>query len=273
MRRAIQELLDDGRSGPIVCHVDLFGAANQVNAGYRRNDILRAQVDNLQIAAAERPIWLPTFNYDFPKTGKFDARTSPAQVGPFPEFFRNSVAEWRVPVPIFSFAGTGTPPSLDPAGEVDAFGKQSIFSEIVRLDGTVLFYGAGVISATILHHAESLADGPVYRYEKSFKGSIVTLSGEERQVTLRSHVRPLNRTLAYDGTRMRNDLLAARLLHVLPEEEGQISALGARDLVNFWSSRILDDPFYLLDPATRNWVEPFCKTLGRRFLISDFEGI
>lgn len=270
-RKNLAELLQNGRSGPIVCHVDLFGAAPQVNAGYRRDDILRAHVANVMEAAAGRALWVPTFNYDFPKTHLFDARTSPSQVGPFTEHFRKSVARWRIPVPMFSFAGTGTPAALEVRGDIDAFGANSIFAEIVQLDSTILFYGAGIISATILHHAESCSGGPLYRYEKSFNGTVTDSNGAERGATLRSHVRPLNKTLAYDAPKMARDLISSELLIALPEEQGRICAIGARQLVEFWAEKLRQDPFYLLDDASRQWIEPCANTLGRRFLISDFE--
>ena len=267
----LAELLDNGRPGPIVCHVDLFGAAPQVDAGHRREDILRAHVANLAEAAGGRALWTPTFNYDFPKTHHFDARTAPSQVGPFTEHFRKNVALWRVPIPMFSFAGNGARPTLEVCGDVDAFGANSIFAEIVQLDSTILFYGAGIISATILHHAESRSAGPLYRYQKSFSGRVIDRNGDERAVTLRSHVRPLNKTLAYDAAKMARDLISAGLLLALPEAQGRICAIGADQLVEFWVEKLRQDPFYLLDEPSRQWIEPCVNSLGRRFLISDFE--
>jgi aminoglycoside N3'-acetyltransferase len=173
---------------------------------------------------------------------------------------------------MFSFAGIGKHPILEVRGDVDAFGSQSMFAEIVRQDSTLVFYGAGLISATILHHAESASGGPLYRYEKSFPGIVTTLAGEEISATLKSHVRPLNQTLTYDAAKMAKGLLDARLLIELPEAQGRICAIGAKQLVEFWKIRILEDPFYLLDDASRQWVEPQYHSLGRRFLISDFEG-
>jgi aminoglycoside N3'-acetyltransferase len=267
----LAELLQDGRRGPIVCHVDLFGAAPQVNAGYKRDDILRAHVQNIERCADGRPVWIPTFNYDFPKSQLFDARTSPSQVGIFTEYFRKNIAQWRVPIPMFSFAGIGDRPSMNVVGQIDAFGGNSVFSQIVQRDSTIVFYGAEVISATILHHAESLTSGPVYRYKKSFPGKVVTLDGQEAEVTLMSHVRPLNKILSYDAAKMTQDLKAAGLLVQLPISQGKICAVGAKELVEYWKQRILEDSFYLLDEASRQWIELEYARLGRRFVISDFE--
>jgi hypothetical protein len=70
---------------------------------------------------------------------------------------------------------------------------------------------------------------------------------------------------------MGRDLIAAGLLIALPGAEGTIYAIGARELVEFWESKLRQDPFYLLDEPSRHWIEPQVNSLGRRFLISDFE--
>jgi len=49
--------------------------------------------------------------------------------------------------------------------------------------------------------------------------------------------------------------------------------VSARRLVSFWVQRLREDPFYLLDTETLNWVQPKVETLGRRFELGDFETI
>ena len=47
-------------------------------------------------------IIIPTYNYDFPNTGKFDYRKDTSQVGVFSEFFRKKYKKNRTKTPMFS---------------------------------------------------------------------------------------------------------------------------------------------------------------------------
>ena len=47
--------------------------------------------------------------------------------------------------------------------------------------------------------------------------------------------------------------------------------IDAKSLLEFWQTKIKQDPFYLLDQKSKDWVIPMVEKLGRRFELKDFE--
>ena len=215
-------------------------------------------------------MWMPAFNYDFPRTGVFDVRADRVQVGPIPEQFRNTIAEWRTLVPMFSVCGTGDEPLTAWSRQTDPFDGGSIFDQLVQGDGVVLYYGDTFSSNTLVHYSESLSGGPLYRYDKEFAGYVVTQNGERIDGSLKCHVRPLGRDLDYDWPRLERAAIEAGVCSVV-EGTPEVLAASARELAGFWVEEMQRDPLSLLDPRSRSWVEPMLEKLGRRFDINDFE--
>ena len=221
-------------------------------------------------ATVGRSLLLPTFNYDFPRSRKFDVRESESQLGPLPERFRVSAAEWRTPIPIFSAAGTGPDPALTWGAETDPFGEESIFANLVNSDGVVLYYGETFHYNTLVHYSERVAGGPVYRYDKLFPGTVVYEDGTRKEGSLNYHVRPMGTGLDYDWTRLLSEAIDAGVCRRM-DEHPEILAASARALSDLWIDNMKEDPFALLDDTTRKWAEPKVQELGRRFNIDDFE--
>jgi len=258
------------RSGPVLVHSDLFGSAGGVATSRSREGILRAHLDLLMSAAGTRDLWMPTFNYDFLSTGRFNVEIDPVQVGPLPEYFRTTRAEWRTLVPVFSVAGTGRQPTVSSGGTLDPFGSDSIFAQIADRKGSILFYGAGLHSCTFIHHVERFCGGPAYRYDKVFQGVTSTASSSQH-VKLNYHVRPRGHHLDYDWGRLLRDLeRSGRMRRVIATRFCAL-AVEADDLRAFWTDRIATDPLYLLDDASRRWVGEKLNQLGRPFEFADFE--
>jgi aminoglycoside 3-N-acetyltransferase len=238
-----------------------------------RKSFLDAHVSVLTQAADDRGLWIPAFNYDFPRTHVFDVAADAAQVGPIPEHFRTTAAEWRTPVPIFSVTGTGPMPVVPWGQDTDAFGEESVFARLVESDGVILYYGDTFSYNTIVHYAERRSGGPAYRYDKLFGGQVVT-SADNLSVlgSLLYHVRPLGTDLDYDWGGLLESAIGAgvcRRLDGFPE----VLASSARALCDFWIEALEKDPLALLDQKTRQWVEPKLEKLGRRFVIGVFESL
>lgn len=273
-------LAEAGGSGPIVVHADLLHAGRILRGRVTRDRLLAAHFDLLREVADGRPLWMPTFNYGFTRSGRFDVAADASEVGVLSEAFRNGAARWRTPVPVFSFCGAGPPPALELPARCDPFDERSTFAAMVARDATLLFYGAGFDASTIKHHAERIAGGPPYRYDKEFAGTVVRVDGSRRRTTLRYHVRPHGRALAYDAPRLLADAVAAGVAATGSTGAGgaagatlRAAAASADRLVGFWSQRLRDEPLYMLDAASRSWVEPALDALGRRFEIGDFEPV
>ena len=267
---SVRALIDSMGQGPVFVHSDPFRAARMVKPVRDRNAYLDSHIDVLRGAAEGRDLWVPSFNYDFGKSGLFDVKESPSQLGPIPERFRTTHAEWRTPIPIFSITGLGHSPQPRWGPETDPFGEDSIFAELVRQDGVVLYYGETFHYNTLVHYSERVSGGPVYRYDKLFPGRVILADGTSVEGTLDYHVRPLGTGLDYDWDRLLTEAIAAGVCRRL-ENAPEILAASARALNDLWVRSLRQDPLSLLDEKTRHWVEPAIEELGRRFVISDFE--
>jgi aminoglycoside N3'-acetyltransferase len=235
-------------------------------------DFFSMNIDELKSLIPGRGIWMPAFNYDFSKEVPFDTRNTPSQVGALTEYFRKNVAEWRTPVPFFSFAGTEEQPKTDISRIVDPVGPESAFQALYDKGALLMHYGSSFSTTTILHFAERMSGCLSYRYDKVFPGKVITSSGKEVDVVLNYHVRPLNKHLDYDWDKIEKDLVENQILHSFAEGRTRLSLCKIMTLTDYWKERIMQDPLYLLDSESRMWAEPFLDKLGRPFLISDFEG-
>jgi aminoglycoside 3-N-acetyltransferase len=263
-------LVDELGAGPVFVHSDPLRTASLVPPTRDRKAFLDSHVALLREISNGRSLIAPAFNYDFPRTRLFDVNNDPVQVGPVPEQFRTTAAEWRTHVPIFSVCGIGKDPGL-PWGEMtDPFGPESIFAWLVANDAVILYYGGTFHYNTIVHYAERLTGGPLYRYDKIFSGDVRTESGSVEHGSLNYHVRPLGTGLDYDWDRLLEEALTAGVCRRL-ESNPQILAASSRELCDLWTTAMQRDPLALLDAATRAWVAPKLNGLGRRFEIGDFE--
>jgi aminoglycoside N3'-acetyltransferase len=266
----IARLVDSLGAGPVFVHADPFGAARLIEPTRNRRELLSRHLALIQSAAGEHAVWMPAFNYDYPKTAVFRVADDPCQLGPVPEQFRTEAAEWRTPIPIFSVAGREDEPQISWGNLTDPFGSDSIFAELVSRNGVILYYGRTFHYNTIVHYSERQAGGPPYRYDKIFPGTVVLSNGVNVEGSLKYHVRPLGRGLDYDWPGLLARAMSERVcvpLDAYPE----ILAASATSLNEFFIELIRRDPLGLLDSPTRSWVEPALSDLGRRFELSDFE--
>jgi len=262
-------LLAELGTGPMFVHSDPFRTARLVKPSRNRLALLDAHIVLLRNVAGDRGLWIPAFNYDFPRTHVFDMAADPAQVGPIPEQFRTTVADWRTPVPLFSVTGSGAVPAVSWGENTDAFGEDSIFARLVESDGVILYYGDTFCYNTIVHYAERQSGGPAYRYDKCFPGHVVR-DGVSVPGSLCYHVRPLGTDLDYDWAGLLESALEAGICRRV-DGNPEVLASSARALCAFWMESLRSDPLALLDKKSRAWAEPALEELGRRFTIGDFE--
>lgn len=257
--------------GPVLVHCDALRAAAFVPRAVSRSELSSSHLEALKTLAQGRDIWVPTFNYDFLRTGQFDSSRDPSQVGPITEAFRLASARWRTPTPVFNFAGTGSQPAIavDDGSVVDPFDSSSAFALVCSLQGSIAWYGALLSSTTLLHHAERASGDLRYRYDKLF-GGFVTHQGRTTHVTLRYHVRPMGQHLDYDWPRLEREVLEAGVVRRM-DRRGNPRWAPAQLLRDFWVAGMRQDPLALLDQESRAWVDRRLQELGRPFVLEDFE--
>lgn len=271
---SVAALLSGLGSGPVFVHSDPFKAARLIGGRPTRpinkDSLLTEHITLLRDIGGERGLWMPAFNYDFPRTRVFDTKADPSQLGPIPERFRCTAAAWRTPTPIFSVAGLGAEPEIPWGDNTDPFGTESVFARLAEMDGVILYYGETFYFNTIIHYSERMSGGPAYRYDKTFPGRVVTADGSSRRGSLVYHVRPTGTGLDYAWPALLNSALATGLCRRTPEYP-EVLAASARGLSEFWTAEMKSDPLALLDEKSREWVAPALDELGRHFLIGDFE--
>jgi aminoglycoside N3'-acetyltransferase len=267
----ISGLLSRLGTGPVFVHSDPFRAAALVPRSRDKEVFVDSHIALLEEAAKSRGLWMPAFNYDFPRTRIFDVKNDPSHLGPITERFRVGRAEWRTEIPIFSATGIGEPPAVVWGEWTDPFGPESLFARLVEADGVMLYYGDTFHYNTLVHHAERVVGGPPYRYDKLFRGIVKHPDGTSKEGSLNYHVRPLGKGLDYDWNSLRARSIEKGVCVQL-ENRPEILSSSARSLRDFFVEEMKADPLALLDDESRRWVAPELQRLGRRFLIGDFEG-
>lgn len=264
--------LDSIPEGPVFVHSDALNTLRLVPRNRNITELAKSHIFNIQELTNGRSIWMPTFNYQFGRTHLYDVDRDKSEVGLISETFRQEVP-WRTNTPVFNVAGTNEKPEIDEdlSELIQPFGINSIFSTLHRNQGSLLWYGAPIASATILHYVESIEGGPLYRYDKHFVGEIIS-SSIQTAVDVSFHVRPKDQYLEYDWPRIETDLFNEAIIkRIQLDQPADIFIAEVNHLVEFWKYQLQLDPLYFLDQVSRKWVEPHLEKLGRRFNIEDFE--
>ena len=269
---SIRQVLAQSSSPSVLVHTDVFRARAVIINTSDPQLMLNRHLDALEHICGDKTMFFPAFNYDYARTQKYDPGSDASQCGTLNEYARCNWANWRCGPPIFNFCGRDRPhPTVAESGECDPFGSETVFSLLHRERGHVLMYGAPLSSFTAIHYIERLTGGPLYRYDKVFAGYVAHCNGRRSSVSLNYHCRPLGRSLEYDWPRLRADAEQEGLLRVLKAPGSEVLLLDMAMICDHWLNKLQADPLFLLDSATRVWVERELERLGRRFQITDFE--
>lgn len=265
IRAGIQEL----GTGPVMVHSDALMTLQAIPRKLKGREALDAHIINLRYIANDRGLWIPSFDSDFPSK-PFNVITSTGRVGSIAELYRTDYAEWRTEVPMLSFVGEGPKPILKIEQPYDPYGEHSVFAELIKRNGVILFYGAAFRSMTMIHHIEARNGRPLYRYDKILQNKRILHGKQCEKFQILFHCRPKQGHFEYDFQKLKLDLEKAGLLHTFGKG---INAFGikARDLSGKLEYEYEKDPFAFLDQKTRSWIKPLIKKLGRRLIVSDIE--
>lgn len=180
-RRLVTALVDLGvTSGSVVyLGVDLSGIAlprrpvprDAVAMRGYRDAMCQFVYDAVRAAIGTRgTIFSPAFSYDYARSGTpYDHENSPAEIGPFPEWFRRKPGVLRSLHPLFSVCGEGPAavPVLSDTGR-SAFGALSPFARLTEFGTTFVSLGVALSRwLTYAHHLEQVA-GVNHAYHKVF---------------------------------------------------------------------------------------------------------
>lgn len=159
----------------------MVGIAEGVNSQDELNALFLDAIKN--VLGPSGTILVPTYSYTFGGSTKenpkiFDPLITPAEVGPFPNFFMKQHGVVRSSDPMMSVAGLG------PGGKLlfkelpsTSYGEDCLFARLVQHPCTkCVSIGLGPNWTPFLHHADWLAKVP-FRYDKVFHGGIKRQTG------------------------------------------------------------------------------------------------
>lgn len=134
----------------------------------------------------EGTILIPTYSYTFGKSkaselAVFDPRSTPAEIGPFPNFFLRQEGVVRSLDPMMSVAGVGKRACEFLERNLNtSYGEGSFFSKLAKSDAKCCSIGLGPNWTPFIHYADWLYRVP-FRFDKLFYGAIK--EGEELRKT------------------------------------------------------------------------------------------
>ena len=255
---------------PYLIHADISNLSLEIlrnkDLGVSPQDrVINMLIKNLQT----NEIWFPAFNYNFATTKVFNPDEDKIQVGSINDHVNKMSNSMRTLTPIFSFTGLGK--VLIPIKKrlYKPFSNNSEMSTLLQKESEVIFLGARISSFTFLHFIEE-AKNIGYRYTKRINGHI-KIKHELYETSLEWEVRPAKHKLNYDWNKINQELVSAGILRPYDTFGKHSYIMKLSSCYEAIGKKIDNDPYYLLDQETRNWVEPKMRKLQRSFQLSDFE--
>ena len=139
-----------------------------------KTDLLKKHMRNINDIFSGFNIWMPTFNYDFTRTGVYDIDGDISQVGILNNYFRN-FCDWRTTTPVFNFSGNGKYPIKNIYSEqiINPFYYGSEFHYLYKNNSICCHYGSDISHSTLFHYVENISNKLLYRYSKKFHGIVL----------------------------------------------------------------------------------------------------
>ncbi len=197
----------------------------------------------MKIIGNEGTLVVPTFNFNFAKSGQYDpATTRSVGMGTFSEYIRMLPEAKRTTHPMQSLAVIGNHAS-DLAGRDTpcAFDDDSAFDRMLQLDFKLLLLGASIQAASVIHYSEQRAKVP-YRYWKDFSGMINTSQGPINK-TYRMFVRDMGLNPKLAIADLQKELAKRSQWHAVKVNYGEIASCSLRDFVQAANEMLRSDPW------------------------------
>lgn len=262
-----------GLKPPYFFHCALSKVKLRERSGERitRNEFIESHLHSIEDNFGRENLIFPTYNFTFRDTGVFRPQSDDTFVGALSNYLVGRNGFHRSHTPFFSCISANYEfiHKFVNCRYYQPYSENSIFGDLYTHDGSIVWYGAEFNSLTITftHFVEHFVGPPIFRYDKSFQGQVITDSSIE-DVEVQFHARPWGMDLGYDRPKIEKILRkAGAFLELAPNVHG----VGARAYTDAIRDLINREDFPLLDEPSREKVMASYKQLGRRFIISDFE--
>jgi aminoglycoside 3-N-acetyltransferase len=222
---------------------------------FNKKKIMTDMCQNL-IKLTKGKIIIPTYNYDFPKTKKFDYHRDKSQVGVFSEFFRKKYKNNRTKTPMFSTCTADKNLIFyNKQKEFDPCGKDSEFDYLAKNKGKIIFFGADFAPSFIMYIERCSSNGALYRYKKEFNGRTYN-NGKYTSCCLKYEVRPLSINIEYDLIKIKKDLLKFKILKNNKANNGFVyEEIDAKKFLKYGLEKLKKNPYFFLTKKTINMLK------------------
>lgn len=196
-------------------------------------------------------IIVPTFNYNFPKTKKYNYFTDKSQVGFFSEYFRKLYKKNRTYVPMFSECSNIKIKKYY-SKKINIFGKKSLYHDLSKNNSKLVFFGAEFAPSYIMYIENLYKKKINYRKIKRFHGNIV-FGNSKKNVSIIYNCRPLGINFSYDLKKIELDLKKNSILLNKKTKLGfTYKILNIRQFKKFCLKKLKIDKYYFLKKHTKN---------------------
>tara|TARA_B100000035_G_scaffold143122_1_gene121828 strand:+ start:127 stop:915 length:789 start_codon:yes stop_codon:yes gene_type:complete len=259
---------------PIFIHSDVGKSISSIKSlGFKVDTKnLQQSIYDFLISFAKKDasrLIFPAFNYNYGNTQEFKVLEDEIEVGSLPTWVYKTQKFNRTAIPFYSVLSINEL-GIESDNLINPFGDKSFFQKLYEKDGKIFFLGAPFSSNTFIHFVEEMVNnGPIYRYKKRFDGKII-FGNIKKNVLFEMHVRPKNTFLDYDWDRLERELIENNLLKKYKGLD-QLKLIKARELFSYWKKQIENDPFYLLNDFSKEYMFKATDKGTKRLELEDFE--
>ena len=222
-------------SGDSICvHSELFGLGKILKTKDEfLNDIIFALcscvgADIHKPKSSLGTVIVPTFTYDFCKSGVYDKKNSRSEVGILGEYFRKLPNVYRSDDPIFNFAIFGKDTDKYKGFSLSCFGEQSIFKKMIDNNVKFITLGTTDTGCTLVHYCEELLQVP-YRYYKNFFGKIIDENSIQKECKIKYFLRKLDMPSILSVPKMKEILIKDKAIKIYTLGSAQIGVMSAKE--------------------------------------------
>lgn len=239
------------QSADLMVHSSLKSLGIRIDAEELLHEIMR-----MMGGISESTLLIPTFTFNYTKTGCFNVRTSLSESGQLSEIFRHVYFENSKPErtinPMQSVCVIGKNKKKYILGDnacQTSFGSGSIYDQLLKNDAYCMLLGVDFNKCTFYHFLEEKFLVP-YRFWKEFKGCLEK-DGKKEPIVFRYFARDLE----YENNINHYGLLLEErgLVHKFNLFNSVVRIFKYRHLYDLLAEEIQRDPWCLTNTIEKVW--------------------
>ena len=219
-------------------------------ANTQPNDYCPALWQTLLTATSRNStIYMPAFNYAYPRTRTAHLKTDKSEVGVWSDWFLQHCAMARSGHPMFSITAHGSQAQAicqSHTPEYNGFGNNATFARLHAKNALFLFIGTQLKVATFVVYCEAL-NKVGYRFLKPFKGDVTLWDDHKITGDFNHFCFPFNNAYRENYQMLIDETTANHALKKIPLGSSYIYAITANALASAVTRLLQQNPFALLN--------------------------